>query len=126
PLEDSLSYFAGAGWPRAEFSAGLAPGGIVSPPDAVAAASVMKGMNLPRRVLAILEGESLVNDASGLIVIQFATAAVVSGSFALGQASLGLSRRVFGRGPAAGLRHVEHPRVRVQRGRVHAHRPGAA
>jgi NhaP-type Na+/H+ or K+/H+ antiporter len=76
--------------PGCTLALGFLLGGIVSPPDAVAAASVMKGMSLPRRVLAILEGESLVNDASGLIVIQFATAAVVSGSFALGQAALGL------------------------------------
>jgi CPA1 family monovalent cation:H+ antiporter len=87
---------AGVAWvahafiPGCTLALGFLLGGIVSPPDAVAATSVMKGMGLPRRVLAILEGESLVNDASGLIVIRFAAAAVVSGGFAWHQAAGGL------------------------------------
>jgi CPA1 family monovalent cation:H+ antiporter len=97
-----VAWAAHAFIPGCTLALGFLLGGIVSPPDAVAAASVMKGMSLPRRVLAILEGESLVNDASGLIVIQFATAAVVSGSFALGQAWLGLVQMVI-IGVAVGL-----------------------
>jgi NhaP-type Na+/H+ or K+/H+ antiporter len=97
-----VAWTAHAFIPGCTLALGFLLGGIVSPPDAVAAASVMKGMNLPRRVLAILEGESLVNDASGLIVIQFATAAVVSGSFELGQAGLGLVQMVI-IGVAVGL-----------------------
>ncbi|RZK53859.1 MAG: Na+/H+ antiporter, partial [Hymenobacter sp.] len=80
--------------PGCTLALGFLLGGIVSPTDAVAATSIMRSMGLPRRLLAILEGESLVNDASGLIVIQFATAAVVSGGFALGQAWLGLVQMV--------------------------------
>ncbi|MBK8227852.1 MAG: Na+/H+ antiporter [Flavobacteriales bacterium] len=60
---------------------GFLLGGIISPPDAVAATSVLKGMPIPKRATAILEGESLVNDASSLIVFRFALAAVVSGQF---------------------------------------------
>jgi monovalent cation/hydrogen antiporter len=62
---------------------GFLLGGIVSPPDAVAAATVLKGVKVPRRALTILEGESLVNDASSLIVFRFALAAVLTGTFSL-------------------------------------------
>ncbi|QHV99384.1 Na+/H+ antiporter [Spirosoma endbachense] len=60
---------------------GFLLGGIVSPPDAVAATSILRNLSLPRRLTAILEGESLINDASSLIVFQFALAAVQSGIF---------------------------------------------
>jgi CPA1 family monovalent cation:H+ antiporter len=56
-------------------------GAIVSPPDAVAATSIIKGMGLNKKVLTILEGESLVNDASALIAYRFAIAAIGTGSF---------------------------------------------
>jgi monovalent cation/hydrogen antiporter len=60
---------------------GFLLGGIISPPDAVAATSVLKGVRIPRRALTILEGESLVNDASSLIVFRFALAAILTGQF---------------------------------------------
>jgi Na+/H+ antiporter len=60
---------------------GFLLGGIISPPDAVAATSVLKNIKVPKRVISILEGESLVNDASSLIVFRFALAAVMSGTF---------------------------------------------
>lgn len=63
-------------------------GAIVSPPDAVAATSVTKGLGLPKRIITILEGESLVNDASGLIAYKYAVAAVLTGKFILWQAGL--------------------------------------
>jgi CPA1 family monovalent cation:H+ antiporter len=66
---------------------GFLLGGIVSPPDAVAATSVLKGMRLPKRATTILEGESLVNDASSLIVFRFALAAVETGRFSLAEAA---------------------------------------
>ncbi|MBC8035170.1 MAG: Na+/H+ antiporter [Chitinophagaceae bacterium] len=66
---------------------GFLLGGIISPPDAVAATSVLKGLAIPKRVLTILEGESLVNDAASLTVFRFALAAVVSGSFVMKQAA---------------------------------------
>lgn len=58
-------------------------GAIVSPPDAVAAKSITKGLGLNRRVITILEGESLVNDASALIAYRFAIAAISTGTFVL-------------------------------------------
>lgn len=63
-------------------------GAIVSPPDAVAASSIIKGLGLNKRVIAILEGESLLNDASALIAYRYALAAVMTGSFVLWEASL--------------------------------------
>jgi Na+/H+ antiporter len=60
---------------------GFLLGGIISPPDAVAATSVLKGLSIPKRIVTILEGESLVNDAASLIVFRFALAAVFTGAF---------------------------------------------
>jgi len=56
-------------------------GAIVSPPDAVAATAATKGLKVPRRIITILEGESLVNDATGLIAYRYAVAAAASGTF---------------------------------------------
>ena len=69
----------GIGWPAA-----LALGAIVSPPDAVAATAIARRLGLPHRVVAILEGESLVNDASALILYRTAVVAAVAGTFNLG------------------------------------------
>jgi monovalent cation/hydrogen antiporter len=67
---------------------GFVFGAIISPPDAVAALSVTQNLRVPRRIIVILEGESLVNDATAFIAFRFAVAAVLTGSFSLGQASL--------------------------------------
>ncbi len=63
-------------------------GAIISPPDAVAATSVTKGLGLHPRIITILEGESLVNDASGLIAYKYALAAILTGVFTFSEASL--------------------------------------
>ena len=60
---------------------------IVSPTDAVSASVATKGLPVPRRLTTILEGESLVNDATGLIAYRYAVAAVLTGQFALGTAA---------------------------------------
>lgn len=60
---------------------GFLLGAIISPPDAVAATSVLKDINIPKPLTQILEGESLVNDASSLIVFRFALAAILTGAF---------------------------------------------
>jgi len=73
----------GLGWPYA-----FLIGAIVSPPDAVAATTVTKGLGLHPRIIAILEGESLVNDASGLIAYKYALTAITAGYFVLWQAGL--------------------------------------
>lgn len=65
---------------------GFVLGAILSPTDAVAADAIAEELNLPRRLAAIINGESLVNDASGLVIYAFAVAAVVTGTFSLGLA----------------------------------------
>ena len=67
---------------------GFVLGAIISPPDAIAATSVLQKMKMPKRVLAILEGESLVNDAASLIIFRFAIVAVITGQFVIWDASL--------------------------------------
>ncbi len=67
---------------------GFLLGGIISPPDAVAASTFLKGMHVPKRLLTILEGESLVNDASSLIVFKFALLATLTGTFSFQEASI--------------------------------------
>ena len=74
--------------PRFTLSIGLLLGGIISPPDAVAASSVLKFFKIPKKVKTILEGESLVNDAASLTVFRFALAAVISGTFVLHKAAV--------------------------------------
>jgi CPA1 family monovalent cation:H+ antiporter len=63
-------------------------GAIVSPTDAVAASATAQRLGLSRRLVTVLEGESMVNDATGLVVYRFAAAAVISGMFSLVAASV--------------------------------------
>jgi monovalent cation/hydrogen antiporter len=67
--------------PGLPWSAAVALGAIVAPPDAAAATAVLKPMRLPHRLLVILEGESLFNDASALLVYRLAVGAAIAGSF---------------------------------------------
>ena len=73
--------------PDIPWAAAFVLGAIVSPPDAVAATAILSRLSIPRRVVTILEGESLVNDASGLVIYKFAVAAVLTGAFSLADAS---------------------------------------
>ena len=66
-------------FPGFDWRLGFALGAIVAPTDAIAAASVARRLGLPRRIVYVLEGESLINDASGLLALQFATAILVQG-----------------------------------------------
>ena len=97
-----VAYVSSSLIPGFTLALGFLLGGIVSPPDAVAAATVLKGMKVPKRLLTILEGESLVNDASSLIVFKFALAAVLTGSFSLQEAT-GQFFIVAGMGVVIGL-----------------------
>jgi monovalent cation/hydrogen antiporter len=67
---------------------GFVFGAIISPPDAVAALAVTQNLRVPRKTIVILEGESLVNDATSFISFRFAVTAVITGTFLLAQASL--------------------------------------
>ncbi|MEH2182807.1 Na+/H+ antiporter [Nostoc sp.] len=67
---------------------GFLLGGIISPPDAVSATTIMRQVNVPKSLVSIVEGESLLNDASSLIVFRFALAAVLTGQFQFHQAAV--------------------------------------
>src|SRR4026209_465082 len=67
---------------------GFLLGGIISPPDAVSASTIMRRVNVPKAMVSITEGESLLNDASSLIVFRFALGAVITGQFYFQEAAL--------------------------------------
>lgn len=108
--------------PGMSWVAGLTLGVIVSPPDAAAATSVMRGLRLPRRIVQILEGESLVNDASALVLYRFSVAAIVTGAFSWADASMTFAWVTLG-GTAIGLGlgwlyvklypHIREPEVEI-------------
>src|SRR5688572_18450853 len=66
---------------------GFLLGGIVSPPDAISATTIMRHVKAPRILVSVAEGESLLNDASALIVFRFALAAIITGQFHLDEAA---------------------------------------
>jgi len=75
-------WMIGLAWP-----VGFVLGAIVSPPDAVAPLAIARRMRIPRRMLVVLEGEGLGNDATALVLYRFAVAAVGMSSFSLGKAT---------------------------------------
>jgi Na+/H+ antiporter len=75
-------YLIGLPW-----SIGFLLGAIVAPPDAVAPLAIARKLGLPRRILVVLEGEGLANDATALILYRFAVAAVSTGMFSLPEAA---------------------------------------
>jgi monovalent cation/hydrogen antiporter len=90
-------FIPGFTWPLA-----FVLGAIVSPPDAVATGSITKGLGLNKRVVTILQGESLVNDASALIAYRFAISALGTGVFIFWKAGLGFLILAMG-GVLAGM-----------------------
>jgi CPA1 family monovalent cation:H+ antiporter len=70
--------------PAMPWAAAIALGAIVSPPDAAAATAVLRQLRPPHRILTILEGESLLNDASALLIYRVAVGAVAMHSFSMG------------------------------------------
>jgi Na+/H+ antiporter len=79
-----LAHYFIEGFPLA---AGFVLGAIISPPDAIAATAIAQRLPIPRRIVTILEGESLVNDATALVALRFAVAALAAGTFSLGLAT---------------------------------------
>lgn len=67
---------------------GFLLGGIISPPDAISATTIMRQVNVPKATVSIVEGESLLNDASSLIVFRFALATVLTGQFYIQDAAI--------------------------------------
>jgi monovalent cation/hydrogen antiporter len=77
-------------------------GAIVSPTDPIAATAIARRLGAPRRVVTIIEGESLINDGTALVAYRFAVVAVVSGSFSLLDAGIEFALGIIG-GAAVGL-----------------------
>ncbi|MBB5396403.1 Na+/H+ antiporter [Mucilaginibacter sp. AK015] len=75
---------------------GFLLGGIVSPPDAVSTGAIKKFVKMPKQTLAVLEGESLLNDASSLIIFKFALIAVGTGHFVFHEAFMSFSWMIIG------------------------------
>ncbi|HEX7282768.1 MAG TPA: sodium:proton antiporter, partial [Vicinamibacterales bacterium] len=103
--------------PSMPWSAAIALGAIVAPPDAVAATAVLRPMHPPHRLLTILEGESLFNDATALLIYRLAVGAAAAGGFTAAEVAPQFLLAVAGSlvaGPALGwllqrsLSHVEH------------------
>ncbi|AYQ32869.1 Na+/H+ antiporter [Runella sp. SP2] len=100
----ALSVALVANWciPGISLALGFLLGGIVSPPDAVSASAILKFVKLPRRMSSIMEGESLLNDASSLIIFRFAMLTVATGQFVWHEAALSFGWMVVG-GSVIGL-----------------------
>jgi CPA1 family monovalent cation:H+ antiporter len=75
-------YLIGLPWP-----VGFLLGAVVAPPDVVAPLAIARKLGMPRRILVILEGEGLANDATALILYRFAVAAIMTGMFSLPKAT---------------------------------------
>jgi CPA1 family monovalent cation:H+ antiporter len=88
--------------PSLPWAACAALGAIVSPPDAVSARAVLQRVHLPQRLSILLEGESLLNDATGLVLFRFAIAAVMTGAFSVSEAFNSFLLLTFG-GAAVGV-----------------------
>jgi monovalent cation/hydrogen antiporter len=91
--------------PGLPWAAAIALGAIVAPPDAVAATAVLRPLRPPQRILGILEGESLLNDASALLIYRLAVGAVAAGGFSLQAVAPAFLLSVLGSlvaGPALG------------------------
>jgi len=103
--------------PAVPLAAGFALGAVISPTDAVALAEITHKLRLPTRMTTVLSGESLINDASGLVAFKFAVAAVVTGAFSLGQATISFVL-LAGGGALVGLAvafFVQWVRLQIQR-----------
>ena len=74
--------------PGLPLAAGFALGAVISPTDAVAVSAITNKLKVPTRVTAIVNGESLINDASGLVAFKFAVAAVATGVFSWSDAAV--------------------------------------
>jgi monovalent cation/hydrogen antiporter len=91
----AVAWFSNWLIPNFSLPLGFLLGGIISPPDAVAATSVLQNLRVPKSAVTILEGESLVNDAASLIVFRFALAAIFTGKFLLWKAGVDFMLVIF-------------------------------
>lgn len=89
--------------PDFPWAAAIALGALLAPPDAVAALAVLRHVNPPHRIRKVLEGESLLNDASALLIYKLAVGAVAAGGFAVAEALPTFAAVVFGSAAAGWL-----------------------
>ena len=82
-----VGYFINYIIPSIPLGAAFALAAILSPTDAVAVKSITKGMKLPKGLMSILEGESLLNDAAGIVSFKIALASIITGTFSLSKSS---------------------------------------
>src|SRR5207237_337915 len=103
--------------PAIPWAAAIALGAVVAPPDAVAATAVLRPLRPPHRLLTVLEGESLLNDATALLIYRVAVGAVAANSFSIGSVAPTFLFAVVGSliaGPVLGwltlrlLKRVQH------------------
>ncbi len=108
--------------PSLPWAAAFALGAIVSPPDAIAATAIIRRLAVPYQIESILEGESLVNDATALVALQFALGALTTGEFSPTAASVrfvGVAAGGIGFGLLVGYvirwvhRHLDDPPVQI-------------
>lgn len=108
--------------PSMPWPVGFILGAMVSPPDASAATAITRKLGVPRRLVTILEGESLVNDATALVVYRFAIATALTGVFSLSGAAIhfiGIGLGGLAVGTAVGfvalaiVRHIEETRAQT-------------
>ncbi|WP_347049220.1 Na+/H+ antiporter [Flavobacterium olei] len=92
----SVALVANYIFPGFSLALGFLLGGIVSPPDAVSAGAILKFVKVPKTISSILEGESLLNDASSLIIFRFAMIAVATEQFLFYKAAISFSWMIFG------------------------------
>jgi len=83
----AIAIFSNALIPGFTLALGFLLGGIISPPDAISATTIMRQVKAPRTMVSIVEGESLLNDAASLIVFRFASLAITTGQFSIGRAT---------------------------------------
>ena len=88
--------------PGLPWAAAFVLGAVVSPTDPIAATAIMQRLGVPRRIVSIVEGESLVNDGTALVAYRFAVVAAVSGTFSLWEAGISFVLNVVG-GVVVGL-----------------------
>jgi CPA1 family monovalent cation:H+ antiporter len=88
--------------PELSWAAAFVLGAVVSPTDPIAATAIMQRLGVPRRLVSVVEGESLVNDGTALVAYRFAVAATVTGAFSLWEAGLSFVLNVAG-GVAVGI-----------------------
>ena len=90
-----IAFVSSAVIPGFSLALGFLLGGIISPPDAISATTIMRRVSVPKALLSIAEGESLLNDASSLIVFRFALAAVITGQFHFQEAAISFFLVIF-------------------------------